>query len=124
VIRGSVNRKLEAVVRLSIRGPRKEVEAEAILDTGFNGSLVLPPELIEELGLRRTTDGRAVLADGSKKFFDIYEALIFWDGRLLRILVGAVDNTPLLDMSLLHGSELAIQVVEGGEVFVRDLESW
>lgn len=118
---GRVNSNLEPVVRLSIRGPEGEGETEAIVDTGFTGTLSLPSKLIAELGLRLRTQGRAVLADGSERSFDVYEALIFWNGRLLRIPVGAVENAPLLGMSLLHGSELAIQIVEGGEVTIREL---
>jgi len=51
VISGIINSDLEAIVRLWIRGPLKEIESEAIVDTGFNGTLVLSPELIAELGL-------------------------------------------------------------------------
>lgn len=122
MIVGSVSSKLEALVRLSIRGPQSEIETEAVLDTGFNGALSLPPDLITELGLRLKTRGPAVLADGTKIFLDVYEALISWNGRLLRVLVGAADNDPLLGMALLHGHELAIQVVDGGEVVIQELE--
>jgi clan AA aspartic protease len=123
VINGIVNSKLEPTVLLSIRGPEGDTAAEAVVDTGFNGSLSLPSTLIAELGLRLRTQGRGVLADGTEKSFAVYEALILWDGRLLRIPVGEIENTPLLGMSLLYGSELAIQVMEGGEVVIRDLGS-
>jgi clan AA aspartic protease len=122
LIQGIVNPKLEAVVRLSLRGSRKHLEVEAVVDTGFSGTLVLPSELIEELGLRRRYEGSAILADGSQRFFDVYEALIFWNSRVWRIPVGVMDSAPLMGMSLLRGSELAIQVVEGGEVFIRELD--
>jgi len=123
VIVGRVSSNLEALVRLSIRGPRSEIETKAVLDTGFNGALALPPHLIGELGLRLKTRGSAALADGTEISLDIYEAMISWDGRLLRVLVGAADNDPLLGMALLHGHELALQVVEGGEVLIKELES-
>jgi len=123
VIHGIVNSKLEPIVRLSIRGPEGETAAEAVVDTGFNGSLSLPSTLIAALGLRLRTQGRGVLADGTEKSFGVYEALILWDGRLLRIPVGEIENILLLGMSLLCGSELAIQVIEGGEVAIRDLGS-
>jgi clan AA aspartic protease len=124
VINGIVNSKLEPTVRLSIRGPEGDTAAEAVVDTGFNGFLSLPSTLIAELGLRRRTQGRGMLADGTEKSFDVYEALILWDGRLLRIPIGEIENIPLLGMSLLHGSELAIQVIEGGEVAIRELGSF
>jgi clan AA aspartic protease len=123
VIVGSVSSKLEALVRLSIHGPRSEVETKAVLDTGFNGALALPPDLIGELGLRLKTRGSAVLADGTEISLDVHEALISWDGRLLRVLVGAANSDPLLGMALLHGHELAVRVVEGGEVLIKRLYS-
>ncbi|MEO6193644.1 MAG: clan AA aspartic protease [Thermoanaerobaculia bacterium] len=123
MIHGIVNSKLEPTVRLSIRGPEGETAAEAVIDTGFNGALSLPSTLIAELGLRLRTQGLGVLADGTERTFDIYEALVLWNGRLLRVPVGEIENTPLLGTSLLHGSELAIQIIEGGEVAIRELGS-
>ena len=123
MINGSVSSDLEAVVRLPLRGPQGEIEIEVVVDTGFNGCLSLPLEIIDELGLEFQSKGVGELADGSKKSFGIYEALVFWNGRLLRIPVGALDSAPLLGMTLLHGSELAIQVFAGGEVMIRELGS-
>ena len=121
MIAGTVSTKLEALVRLSIRGPQSEIETEAVLDTGFNGALALPPDLIAELGLHFKYRGPAALADGTEISLDIHEALISWNGRLLRVLVGAADNDPLLGMALLYGHELTMQVVEGGEVLIQEL---
>jgi clan AA aspartic protease len=121
VISGTVNSGLEAVVRLSIRGPQGEIETEAIVDTGFNGTLTLPPGLITKLNLRSTSRSEAVLADGSKVSIDLYEVLVLWNDRLLRIPVGAADSDPLLGMALLYGHEVAIRVLEGGEVFIQGL---
>jgi predicted aspartyl protease len=47
MIVGAVNAWREAVIRLPLRGPRgQEQEIELVLDTGFSGSLTLPPALI------------------------------------------------------------------------------
>jgi predicted aspartyl protease len=52
MISGEVNAYREAVVRLPVRSPRgREQAIEAIVDTGFNGYLTLPPDVIAELGL-------------------------------------------------------------------------
>ena len=118
---GSVNPQLEATVRLLIRGPQGEIETEAIIDTGFNGALTLPPNLIARLGLRRRSKVWGMLADGREDSFDVYEALIFWNGRLLRISVGSTESDPLLGMALLYGNELTIQVIEGGAVSVHEM---
>jgi predicted aspartyl protease len=48
---GTVNAFHEAILRVSVRGPEgKEREVEAVVDTGFDGSLTLPPHLVAELG--------------------------------------------------------------------------
>jgi clan AA aspartic protease len=122
MLTGRVNSDLEAVVRLWIRGPAGQVvETEAIVDTGFSGFLCLPRQVIAGLGLRLQGTIRGVLADGSRGSFEIYEALVLWYGRPHVILVSAVESDPLLGLAMLHGSEFAMQVVEGGEVAIHEL---
>lgn len=119
MITGSVNAHREAVIRLTVSGSQAREEIEAVVDTGFTGFLTLPPPLIVTLGLPFRRHGRAVLADGSESFFDTHEATVTWDGRPRRIFVDAADTDPLVGMSLLHGHELTVQVVDGGGVFIK-----
>ena len=66
MIEGVVNANYEAVVTLPLRGPSgQERDIEAIVDTGFNGLLTLPPSFVEELGLAYLGNVRAELANGS-----------------------------------------------------------
>lgn len=119
---GVVNAYLEALVRLTVRGPGgQEQEIEPVIDTGFDGALSLPPTRIDALGLPWRRRGRALLADGSESVFDIYEATIMWDGAPRRIAVDAADTDPLLGMALLYRYELTLQVVEGGRVIIQAL---
>lgn len=123
MISGWVNTYREAVLRLPVRGLQgREQTVEAVLDTGFNGYLTLPPGLISALGLPFRRNGRAVLGDGSEITFDIHEAVVLWNGQLRRIAVDAADTEPLLGMNLLYGHELNLQVIEGGSVIVRPLQ--
>jgi predicted aspartyl protease len=63
MIKGIVNTDYEAVIRLRVQGPGgHERELDAVIDTGFNGFLTLPPLLVNELGLVRLSRGRALLA--------------------------------------------------------------
>lgn len=120
MITGIVTDDREAVISLALRGPNgDEQEFEAVIDTGFDGSLTAPPGVIAALGLPLRRRGRALLADGSATVFDIYEATVMWDGKARRVSVDEVDVTPLLGMSLLYGYELTVQVVEGGSVFLK-----
>jgi len=52
MIAGVVTAAGEPVVRVTVRGPSgREQEIETIIDTGFDGSLALPPNVISALGL-------------------------------------------------------------------------
>jgi clan AA aspartic protease len=120
MIAGSVTASRDAIIRLMVRGPDgQEHEIAAVIDTGFNGFLTLPPSLITALALSRLGRGRAVLADGSEDVFDIYEATIMWDGQLLTVEADSADTEALIGMALLDGYELRIQVTDGGSVTIE-----
>ena len=58
MITGSVNANYEAIIHLSVRGPGgQEREVDAVIDTGFNGFLTLPPALVTALDLARLSRG-------------------------------------------------------------------
>jgi len=122
MISGVVTDDRQAVIQLTVRGPAgQEQEIEAIIDTGFDGSLSLPSSIVVQLGLPWRQRGRALLADGSESVFDIYEATVDWDGESRRIAVDEAETVPLIGMSLLEGYELTVQVQRGGNVTVRAL---
>jgi len=123
MIKGRVNADREALVPLPLRGSQGEEHAiEAVIDTGYNGFLTLPSDLIERLGLPFLRSSRAILGDGSTIEFAIHEANVVWNGRLRRIPVDAADVNPLLGMGLLYGHELSIEVIEDGNALIRALE--
>jgi len=122
MITGSVNAHREPMIGLTIRGPvGQELEVEAVIDTGFNGSLSLASAFIAMLGLAWRRRGRAILADGSESIFDIYEATVVWDGQPRRVAVDAAETDSLVGMSLLYGYELTIQVMDGGNITIKKL---
>jgi clan AA aspartic protease len=121
MIIGSVTSHLEAVFDLAIIGPQEQQIVRAVIDTGFDGWLTLPPSLIAGLALPWRRRGRGLLADGSECFFDIYEASVVWDGQPRRVAVDATGSAPLVGMSLLRGHELTVQVVDGGSVRIVPL---
>ena len=117
-----MNAHTEATIRLPVRAADgREQEIAVILDTGFNGSLTLPPAMIAGLGPQWRTRGLVMLANGSEDHCDLYAATIIWDGRPRNILVEAADTDPLVGMTLLYGHDLHIQVVEGGSVVIEPL---
>ena len=119
---GTVNADLEALLRVTVRdagGQPKDVEA--VIDTGFNGFLTLPPALIAALELPWLCRQQGELADGSVQAFDVYVGTVDWDGEPRSVEVEAADAQPLLGMALMLGSELRIQVAPGGSVNIAGL---
>jgi clan AA aspartic protease len=117
MITGIVNVDFEPIILLSICGSDGKVYTQdAIIDTGFNGWLSLPPDLIAQLNLKWKRRGRAILGDGSECVFNVYEAVLVWDGNFLTIPIDEADSEPLVGMSLMEGYQLMVQVFEGGHV--------
>lgn len=121
MIVGYVSAYREAVIPLTVRGSQAQEEIETVIDTGFDGSLTLPPSLIAALDLPFRRRGRAILADGSESFFDIHETTVVWDGQPRRVAVDAADTDPLVGTAMLNGYELTIQFMNKGSVFIEAL---
>jgi clan AA aspartic protease len=124
MISGIVNADFEPVVSLSVFSANGQVYTQdAIVDTGFNGWLSLSPDFIAQLGLTWKRRGRAILGDGSECVFNIYEAVVLWDGDILTIPVDEADSEPLIGMLLMEGYQLTMQVKEGGTVELTKLST-
>jgi clan AA aspartic protease len=120
---GAVNARLEAILRLRIRGPSgTEAEIEAVVDTGYTGSLTLPVSDVASLGLARRSGGRAVLADGSSRRFDTFAAEVEWGDSWRGVVASAIGDEPLVGMGLLEGHALRVEVIAGGAVLIELLQ--
>jgi clan AA aspartic protease len=109
----------EAIVQLAVIGDEARKQGiRAVIDTGFTGSLTLPPAVIADLDLTWFTQQEAFLGDGSRKTFDVYRGTVIWDGQLRVIEINASDTAPLVGMALLEGFELRVQAYEGGTVAI------
>jgi clan AA aspartic protease len=117
VITGVVNTDREATIRLAVYDSNgQQLEFEAVIDTGFTGSLTLPSSAIATLGLAFTGRGQVVLGDGSIELFDMFTGTVLWDGQRQLVEIDAADTDPLVGMALIYGYELNIQAVDGGNV--------
>ena len=122
MIRGTVNARTEAVIPIKILAADGiAIEVDAILGTGFTGSLTLRDSLVMSLGLSRRAGSRANLADGSSKSFGVYAAQVEWDGLLREVLAFAMGGEALVGMRLIGGYELRIEARQGGAVELRKL---
>jgi clan AA aspartic protease len=120
MIAGAVNADLEATVRLTVRGPRGQVQkVSAVVDTGYNGCLTLPSALIVLLGLAWHRRGRVTLADGSETDLDIYSGTVLWDRRKRTIPIDEADTTPLVGTGLLGDHKLNVEFRPRGKVTIE-----
>lgn len=119
---GTINSDLEALLQLTVQDANGQPHlVEAVVDTGFNGFLTLPPAFIAAMGLQWLCRQQGQLADGSFLTFDVYVATVDWEGRPRGVEIEAADAQPLLGMSMLQGSELRMQVKPGGLMMIASL---
>ena len=101
-------------------GEGDAVPVEAVIDTGFTEFLSLPPSLIRTLGLERGQDMELSTAGGRVIKSPTYSATVDWHGSNRRIRVIALADRPLIGMSLLWNSDIAIAARAGGRVVVSE----
>ena len=122
MITGKVNGDYQSIIPITVCDKQGKVyKQDAMIDTGFDGWLCLPPDFIAQLQLTWKRRGRALLADGRESIFDIYEATVVWDGEFLTVPIDEAECEPLVGMSLMEGYELQIQVIDGGVVKLMKL---
>ena len=122
MIEGQVTANREAIVQVTVQGPTgDEVEIDAVVDTGFDGWLTLPAELVKRLSLTWRRRGSALLADGNEILFDVYDGAVIWDGRTRRIPVDVAETAPLLGMGMLQAHRLVMDVERRGAVKITRL---
>ncbi len=121
---GRITADAEAALWLEIQNPgndKQQISVEAIIDTGFNGALTLPPERIEALGLPEAGEDQVQLGDGSLITVRTFEAVVFFDERPRRLSVEEALTVPLVGTELLWGYGLRVDFETGGRVEVRAL---
>lgn len=118
---GRVNARLEPVIPVAIQTNSGPVPLEAIVDTGFNHELTLPPDLIDTLGLEYAAPVQATLAGDIRVYVDYYRATILWEQRAREVAVLEMDGAPLVGMALLADRRLTIDGTVDGVVRIERL---
>jgi clan AA aspartic protease len=122
MLTGRVTSAREAMVPITVHGPDgARVDAEATIDTGFDGYVALPPSVVTDLELPFAGRAVATLGDGSTTSLDLFLAGLEWHDGLRDVLVLAADGGTLLGMAILAGSRLTVDVVEDGAVTLAPL---
>ena len=120
MIEGSVNAAYEAVVTLSLQGSEGRTrDIEAVIDTGYTGTLTLPTAVVADLGLSFSHMGWAFLANDDVVSFDVHNVTVLWDGQPRHVKADATGSTPLVGMLLLDRHNLNIDVEDGGRVLIQ-----
>ncbi len=108
-VEGKVNSALEACVKLSLASGE---EIEVVIDTGFNGDLALPQELVQDLSLPFITQTECTLAGDITHKADVAAAHIEWLGEIHEVRVIVMPAGFLLGTQLLEGTRLTIDYDE------------
>ena len=113
---------LEASVEIEVfNSSRQPQRVLAVIDTGYNGHLTLPAEVVASLGLSLAGQRRARLADDRLVLMDVFRADIRWHGARRKILVSQTEGGALAGMRLLAGSRMTLDVIDGGQVTIEAL---
>lgn len=96
-------------------------EIECVIDTGFEGFLTLPVNVVEDLELPYLAPMGANLADNSQIVTSVYQGIILWNGVQRVVPVLAMGRRPLLGTALLEDFHLGIDFCEGGTVLVDEI---
>jgi clan AA aspartic protease len=122
MMQGVVNLRREATLTIVVGNSNQQLQAiKTVIDTGFTGFLSLPSAIITTLNLPWSASDIVTLGDGSETLFDLYTAVMIWDGQYRDIYIAESETEPLLGMAILYGYRLQIDTVEGGIVKIEAL---
>jgi clan AA aspartic protease len=93
-----------------------DLEIGCVIDTGFEGALTLPVEVVNKLQLPYVARINANLANDDNFVTPVHRATIVWDGMEIEVPVLAMGRRPLVGTLLLDKYNLNIDFYDGGNV--------
>ncbi len=122
MIIGRVNEYNEAMTPVQMRGSNRRFEV--IIDTGFQGAdLLLPRDVIIQLGLTPAGDMVLDLANEQEATFNFYNDEVMWHRGFRQVKVLESADSSLASADLLAGSRIIIDMTPGGMVFIAEMFS-
>ena len=115
-MKGQIDGFGRALITISLRPTDNLplIPVKAWIDTGFNGDLVLPKNLISQLGLVHSGTVKAILADGSQVTLKTYACQLDWFGSQRDLEIVSNDGEyPLLGIGLLLDHDLYLSYRSG-----------
>ena len=130
-IEGIVNKHLVPMVPVSIRTKDNGwQEFKLLVDTGFNGEIMLEPELLDRYNLATRPDHRSMTPETILKSEENwepqapYKGAIKWKGQEqttgIRLVPGSLVDG-MLGTALLKCQRLTVDVIEGGTASIRHI---
>ena len=124
MIAGTVTENLDLLVSIEISNSNGVCQSlKVVLDTGFNGDLALPRDVILALGLTYRGQISWTLATGQKATMSNYDGVVSWHRRPRDVEVVETESESLLGMALLIGSKFTVDARIGGDVMIEDNSS-
>ena len=115
-------RGLVPIVAVSVMGKDGVLRRfQAVMDTGFTGTVALPAPDVQRLGLSNPQQEEVRFANGEFGNCDVYPADVIWDGGEMNVKIYAMGVEPLVGMALLRGNRVTMDVAEGGAVVIEPL---
>ncbi len=123
-LEGYFDEHLSPRIEITLRGRSKRRRVWVVVDTGFNGELLLPRSLLEDLGFRYSMTSEAELADGSIVETTLYSGTIRWFGEERTVQVVASESEDgLLGTEMLFGVTLFMDLDEDRVILERKEDS-
>jgi clan AA aspartic protease len=108
--------RIEVVLVLA---DQRRLFIEHVIDTGFDGFLMLPSSAVAAMGLPFLYRLDANLADNRRKSTPVHEGTMIWHGNMITVQVLAMGRRPLLGTMLLDGYKLTIPFRDGEPLTVE-----
>lgn len=98
------------IIELSVEGRKIKM----LLDTGFNGHIMLPNSIIDELGLDQIGISDYLTASGYNKITQVYTGkILFFSDELEVPVLSTIANISLAGMELFHDCKILIERKKG-----------
>jgi clan AA aspartic protease len=120
MINGRINSNLDAIVELGISNAAVVRMQQFVVDTGFNGFIVVPQCLVDRLGLPLRDVQLGITADGHSNFFDTVEITILWHDEALTVQAQILDEA-LIGTRLLHGNRIGADWIRDGKFLIEKI---
>lgn len=123
MITGRVNENYEAVIPIALPDlPTRELHHfSAVIDTGFQGYLMLPRAVVQQLGLTVIDTRDLVIGNEETYRFDLCASVILWEDEPIPIPILVSETQTLVGARLLAGYYLTAAMVPGGRVTLTKL---